>query len=154
MPQAEWLARSCADWLALAPILAIAACSLARMPAMAYADRLAGERIGLEGGEEQGHVGHVLDRGEFLVHRLGEHDLLDHALLADAERLRLLGDLLLDQRSLDETRADDIGAHAMRGTFLGHHPRKAEQAVLRRHIVGLERRGLVAVHRSHIEEHA
>ena len=62
MPQAEWLARSCADWLALAPILAIAACSLAHMPAMADADRLAGERVGLEGGEEQGHVGHVLDR--------------------------------------------------------------------------------------------
>ena len=154
MPQAEWLARSCADWLALAPILAIAACSLAHMPAMADADRLAGERIGLEGGEEQGHVGHVLDRGEFLVHRLGEHDLLDHALLADAERLRLLGDLLLDERRLDETRADDIGAHIMRGTFLGHHPREAEQAVLGRHIGGLQRRCLVAVHRSHIEEHA
>src|SRR5512138_924314 len=108
MPQAEWLARSCADWLALAAILAFAACPLAHMPAMAYADRLAGERVGLEGCEEQGHLGHVLDRGELLVHRLGEHDLLDHALLADAELLGLLGDLLLDQRRLDEARADDV----------------------------------------------
>src|SRR6476620_12271589 len=115
MPQAEWLARSCADWLALAPISAIAGCSLAHMPAMADADRLAGERVSLEGGEEQSHVGHVLDRGELLVHRLGQHDLLDYALLADAERLCLLGDLLLDERRLDETRANDIGAHAMRG---------------------------------------
>ena len=48
--------------------------------------------------------------------------------------LRLLGDLLLDERRLDEARADDIGAHAMRGAFLGHHPREAEQAVLGRHI--------------------
>src|SRR6478672_7845329 len=115
MPQAEWLARSCADWLALAPILAIAACSLAHMPAMAHADRLAGERIGLEGGEEQRHVGDVLDRGELLVHRLGQHDLLDHALPADAELLRLLGDLLLDERGLHETWADDVGPHVMRG---------------------------------------
>ena len=41
------------------------------MPTMAHTDRLTGERIGLEGGEEQGHFGDVLDRGEFLVHRLG-----------------------------------------------------------------------------------
>src|SRR6476620_4979393 len=128
--------------------------ALAHMPAMADADRLAGERVSLEGGEEQSHVGHVLDRGELLVHRLGQHDLLDYALLADAERLCLLGDLLLDERRLDETRANDIGAHAMRGAFLCHHSREAEQAVLGRHIGGLQRRSLVAVHRSHIEEHA
>ena len=48
---------------------------------------LTGERIGLEGGKEQGDVGHVLDRGEFLVHGLRQHDLLDDALLADAELL-------------------------------------------------------------------
>src|SRR5262245_22344882 len=65
--------------------------SLSHMPAMAHADRLAGERIGLERGEEQRHVGHVLDRCEFLVHGLCQHDLLDHALLADAELLGLLG---------------------------------------------------------------
>src|SRR5207342_1706147 len=119
---------------------------LAHMPAMAHADRLAGERIGLEGGEEQGHVGHVLDRGELLVHGLGEHDLLDHALLADAELLGLLGDLLLDERRLDEAWADDIGAHAMRRTFLGHHPGEAEQAVLGRHIGGFQRLGFVGMH--------
>src|SRR5262245_24480891 len=127
---------------------------LAHVPAMAHADRLAGERIGLEGGEEQRHVGHVLDRGEFLVHRLCQHDLLDHALLADAELLRLLWDLLLNQRRLDETWADHIGAHAMRGALLGHHPGKAKQAVLGGHVGCLQRRGLVAVHRPHVEEHA
>ena len=41
-------------------------------------------------------------------------DLLDHALLADAELLRLLGDLLLDERRLHEAWADDIGAHVVR----------------------------------------
>src|SRR5262245_34426809 len=65
---------------------------LAHMPAMAHADRLPGERVGLEGGEEQGHVSDILDRCELLVHCLGEHNLLDHALLADAELLGLFGD--------------------------------------------------------------
>ena len=42
----------------------------------------------------------------------------------------------------------------MRGTFLGHHPGEAEQPVLRRHVGGLQRRCLVAVHRSHIDQRA
>jgi hypothetical protein len=71
------------------------------MPAMAHADRLTGERIGLEGGEEQRDLRDVFHRGKFLVHGLGEHDLLNHALLADAELLGLFGDLLLHERRLD-----------------------------------------------------
>ena len=52
------------------------------MPTMAHTDRLTGERIGLEGGKEQGDIGDVLYGGEFFVHGLGQHDLLDDALLA------------------------------------------------------------------------
>jgi len=62
------------------------------MPTMADADGLARQSIGLEGGKEQGDVGHVLDRGEFLVHGLAKQHLLDDALLTDAELLGLLGD--------------------------------------------------------------
>ena len=41
-----------------------------------------------------------------------EHHLPDHVLLGDAERLRLLGNLLVDQRRAHEAGADHVGAHA------------------------------------------
>src|SRR5262245_10598106 len=127
---------------------------LSHMPAMAHADRLAGERVGLRACEEQGDVGDVLYGGEALIPRLGEHDRLDDARLADTELLGLLGDLLFDKWRLDEARADDIGAHIMRSTLFGDHPGESEQAMLGSNISRLQRRPLVAVHRSHIEEHA
>ena len=114
----------------------------------------AGQRVGLECGEQQRDLGDVLDRGELLVDGLGEHHLFDHALLGDAELLGLLGDLLLDQRRPDEARANDVGADAVLGAFLGHHAPQAEKAVLRRHVGRLQRRGLVAVHRAHVDERA
>ena len=39
---------------------------------MADADRLAGQRVGLERGEEQRHLRDILDRGELVVDRLGQ----------------------------------------------------------------------------------
>ena len=40
-----------------------------------------------EGGEEQRRLGDVLDGGELAVDGLLQHDVLDHVLLGDAERL-------------------------------------------------------------------
>ncbi len=53
--------------------------------------RLAGERVRLEGGEEERGFGHVLDRGELAVDRVLQHDVLDDVLLGDAELLPCSG---------------------------------------------------------------
>src|SRR5262245_35958628 len=63
---------------------------LAHMPAMAHANRLAGERVSFERSEKQGDFGDVLYRGELLVDGLAEQDFLHHAFLGDAELLGLL----------------------------------------------------------------
>ena len=70
-------------------------------------------------GEEGGAARDVVEGGEFTVHRFLQHDIPDHVVLADAELLRLLRDLLLDERRADEAGADDVGTHAMSGAFLG-----------------------------------
>src|SRR3954465_8949715 len=88
-----------------------AAGALLHEPAVAHHQRLAGERVGREGGEEEGGRGDVGGGGELAVAGFLEHHLLDDVVLADAERLGLLGDLLLDQRRAHEARADHVGAH-------------------------------------------
>src|SRR6266850_4583534 len=57
--------------------------------------------------------------GELAVHRLPEHHVFHDLLLADAERARLLGNLLLHQRCSHEAGADDVGADAVLTAFLG-----------------------------------
>src|SRR6478672_10870609 len=133
---------------------AAGAAPLTHVPAMADTNGLPRQRVGFESGEEESKLGNVFDRGEFLVYRLGKHNLLDDALFADAEFLSLFGDLLFDQRRLHKARANDVGADIVLGSFLRHYPRKPKNAVLGCYVGRLKRRGLVAVHRSHIDEHA
>lgn len=46
-------------------------------PAMAHDQRLAGQRVAFEAGKEYRRFGDVLDRGEFSVHRVLQHYVLD-----------------------------------------------------------------------------
>ena len=114
--------------------------------------RLAGHRVGRERGAEQRGRRHVVDGGEFAIHRLLEHHVLDDLFLGDAQRLRLLGDLLVDQRRAHEAGADDVGAHAVLGAFLGHHLAQADQPVLGGDVRRLQQRGLLRVHRAHVDD--
>src|SRR4051812_41868000 len=88
-------------------------------PAMADHQRLASQCIGAEPCQEERGFSDVLHRSKFAIDRLLEHHVLDHLLLGDAERLRLLGDLLVDQRRAHEAGADDVRTDAMLGALLG-----------------------------------
>src|SRR5437588_2168872 len=88
----------------------------------------------------------ILGRGEFTIHRLGQHDVLDDGLLGYAELLRLLRDLLVDERRAHEARAYDIRTNPMSGAFLGNHLGEPDEAVLGGDIGRLEHRGLLRMH--------
>src|SRR5208337_247502 len=121
-------------------------------PAMADHERLAGQRVRAEGGEEERGFCDVLDRGELAVDGVLQHDVLDDVLLGDAELLRLLRNLLVDERRAHEARADDVGADAVLGAFLGDGLGETDEAVLGRHIGSLEHRGFFRVHRAHVDD--
>src|SRR5437588_10208303 len=65
-------------------------------PAVADDQRLTGERVRLEGSEEQRCLGGVPHCGELPVDRVLEHDVPDHRRLGNAELPRLLRNLLVD----------------------------------------------------------
>src|SRR5262245_66251859 len=114
------------------------------MPAMAYADRLAGKRVGFERSEKECHLGNVVQRGELLVHRLAEQDFFDDTLLGDSQLLGLLGNLLLDERGQNEAGTDDVGTHIVLLAFLTHRPGKPKPHVLFAASRTLEQAGLIA----------
>src|SRR6516165_6027750 len=103
---------------------------LFHVPPMADDERLAGQCIGLEAGAKQYRRGNVRGGRKFTIHRVLQHHVLDHLLLADTEFLRLLGDLLDDQRRAHKTGTDDIGSHIVRRTLLGDHPAQTQEPVL------------------------
>ena len=104
--------------------------------------------------KKQRGLRHVFHRREFAIHGFFQHDVLDHLLLRNAELLGLLGNLLVDQRGAHEAGADHIGADAVCGAFLGDNFRETDQAVLGRDIGRLEHRGLLRVHRAHVDDAA
>src|SRR6266850_6843014 len=53
-------------------------------PAVAHDDRLARQRVRRERGQEQSHLRDVRQRGELAVHRVLEHQVLDHFLFSDS----------------------------------------------------------------------
>src|SRR6266849_6057872 len=76
--------------------------ALLHEPSVADDNGLAGERIRIESSEEERGFRHILHRGEFTVHGVFQHDVLDHVLLGNAEFLGLLCDLLVHQRGEHE----------------------------------------------------
>src|SRR6266850_6700700 len=78
--------------------------------------------------------------GELAVHRLPEHHVFHDLLLADAERARLLGNLLLHQRCSHEAGADDVGADAVLTAFLGDGLRQTDEAMLGGDVGGFQHR--------------
>ncbi len=87
-------------------------------PAVADNQRLTGQRIGLEGGEEERRLGDIRDRRELTIDGLLEHDLLDDGLLGDPELARLFGNLPFNEQGSNKAWRNDVGKHAMPGTFL------------------------------------
>src|SRR5579872_2163176 len=124
--------------------------SLLHAPTMADDERLTGQRVRREGREKYRRFGDVLDRGELAVHRLLEHHVADDFGFRNAERVRLLRDLLFDQWRSHEAGADDIGTHAIGGAFFRHHLGQTSQTVLGRNVRRLERRGVLRMHRAYI----
>src|SRR5260370_32660184 len=123
-------------------------------PAVAYHQRLPGQRIRLERGEEQRRLGDVLDRGELAIDRVLEHDVLDHVLFGDSERFRLLGDLLVHERRAHEAGADDVGPDAVLRAFLGDDFREPKEALLRRDVRAFQPRGLLEMTAAHTDHAA
>src|SRR6202158_425715 len=96
---------------------------------MADDQRLPRQGIGIERGEKERCFGHVLGRSDLAVDGFLEHDLADDCRLRYTKRLRLLWDLLVDQRRAHETWADDVCPHAVLRTFLGDDFGKTNEAV-------------------------
>ncbi len=117
---------------------------LIHMPAMADNDAFTRKCVRLEGGKKERNLGDVRHHGEFLIDGLAEHDFFDDALFRNAEFMRLLRDLLVDERSPHKARANDIRADAVLGALLGHRTRQTEKPMLRGNIGGLQRRRFVA----------
>ena len=116
--------------------------ALLHEPSVADDDRLACQCVGRERREEQRRFRYVFYGSELPVHRFLQHHLPDHLLLGDSERLGLLWDLLVDERRAHKAGTDDIGAHAVFRTFLGHHFGEPDQSVLSRDVRRFESRGL------------
>src|SRR4051794_28489840 len=88
-------------------------------PAMADDDRLTGQRVRAERGEEQRGLGDIPDRGEFTVHGFLQHDFPDYPLLRYSQFPGLLRNLLVDKGGAHETGTNDVGPDAVFGTFFG-----------------------------------
>jgi hypothetical protein len=97
---------------------------------MAHDKGLAGERIGGEGGKEEGDFNHIFNVCEFMIDGAAQHDALHHFVFRDAEGFRLFRNLFLNERCFNKAGADDVGADAMLGTFLGNHFGKPNESVL------------------------
>ena len=63
---------------------------------MADDERLPGQRVGWRAGEVEHRLGDVLSGGELAVHRVLQHDVLDHLLFGDAKVLRNAGARVTD----------------------------------------------------------
>ena len=86
-----------------------------------------GQRRRREGGQEQHRLRDVFDRGEHAVDRAAQHHALDDLFFADAQLLRLLGNLLVDERRAHEARTHHMRAHIVLCAFLRQHAREPEQ---------------------------
>jgi len=120
-------------------------------PAVGDDQGLTGQRVRGEGGEKQRRLGDILDGRELAIDGFLQHDILDDVLLADPKGLGLFRNLLLDQGRADKAGTDDVGAHAMRGAFLGDNPGEADQAMLGGDIRRFEHRGFLGVDRAYVD---
>jgi hypothetical protein len=96
----------------------------------------------------------LLDGGEALVRLLREQYVADNLFARDSVRLGLTVDLCFDQRRIDVAWADcvagDVGFSGLERDDLG----QSDDAVFRRHIGRLERRGDQTMRRSDIDDPA
>src|SRR5262249_37184332 len=97
------------------------------------------------------HLGYICRRRELAVHGFPQHHVLDHFLLGDAELVRLLRDLLVDERRADVPRTDHVGADAVLAALLGDRLAQPDQPVLGRYIGFLQFRSFLRMYRPHID---
>src|SRR5262245_12141085 len=112
-------------------------------PAVADDQRLAGQGVAFEPGEENRRLGDVSDGRELAVDRLLQHHVLDDLGFGNAQLLRLLRDLLVDERRAHEAGTDDIGAYAVRGPLFRDHLGEPDQAVFGGDVGRLQHRRLL-----------
>ncbi len=105
---------------------------LLHAPAVTHHDGLPSERIRGEGSEEKCGLRHVLHHGELPIDGFLEHNVLDDLLFGDAQFLRLLRNLLINEGCAHEARTDNVGTHSMAGPFLGDDLGKANETMLGR----------------------
>src|SRR5688572_6267512 len=84
--------------------------TLLHVPAVADDEALAGEGGGRELGEEAHRARDVLHRREDAIDGVSQHHAADDFFLADAQFLRLFGNLLVDQRRAHETGTHHVAA--------------------------------------------
>jgi hypothetical protein len=76
--------------------------------AVADDDRLAGQSVAWEAGQENCGRGDVFQGSEFAIDCFAQHDVFDNFLFSYPKLLRLLRDLFLDQRGTNKSRANDV----------------------------------------------
>src|SRR5829696_2367506 len=102
--------------------------------------------------EEDLQLADLLDGGEALMRLLGEEHVADHLFARDPMRLRLVFDLRLDEGRPDVARADRIAGDVLLGRLERRHLGEADDAVLRRHVGGLEGRGDEPMRRGDVDD--
>src|SRR5215204_1525096 len=121
-------------------------------PAAVDRQRRPGDRSRGFAREEDRERADFLDGREALVRLLREKHVADHRLARDPMGLRLAFDLRLDERRPDVAWADGVAGDVLLGSLERRHLGEADDAVLRRHIGGLEGRGDEPMRRGDVDD--
>jgi len=123
-------------------------------PAVADDERLSCQGIRLKRCEEQSRIRDVLEGRKLPIHGFPEHDVADYRLLRYPQGFGLHGDLLVNQRSAHETRADDVCPHAVLRPFFSNDFGKPDEAMFGGDIGRLEDRCFLRMDRAHVDDAA
>jgi hypothetical protein len=107
------------------------ACGSASRPAEVHDEGSAGEGPSRRAEQQRRHLGHLLGLEEALDRVRAQDDVLEDYLLGQAVGLRVVGDLLLDERRAHEGGTDRRGRDALLGAFEGQDLDEAQDAVLK-----------------------
>src|SRR5215207_6240158 len=146
------LASGRALMVAISTCLFMASSRSMRGPAAVDRQRRPGDRSRGFAREEDRQRADLLDGGEALIRLLGEELVADHLFARDPMRLRLVFDLRLDEGRPDVARADRIAGDVLLGRLERRHLGEADDAVLRRHVGGLEGRGDEPMRRGDVDD--
>src|SRR5215467_15555058 len=121
-------------------------------PSMTDHNGLSGQCVRAERCKKERSLSYIIDGSELAIHSFLQHDVLDHFLLRNAEFLRLLGNLLLDEWCADEPGTNHVGTDPMGCAFFGYNFRETDEAVLGGDVRGLQGRGLFRMRGAHVDD--